>query len=550
MIVNQQTGVVLGIAVVPVVGARPRVEVAHHQPILTGGVRGIVDGLRADVLDLEFAVLVALLVGGARRLIGRADSESIGLRPRVERHDVYRPALHGNPLNGGAVGHGLARLVRIGYFQQRLDRIFRRDGLRIVVAPAADGRVGVAVTGRQCRPAVGQEPGGGGLRRIRIVLVDGGRFAPYADVGIVFLHPRDEVVVIVRLVGPHAVLDVPVEHAQVVGAAAHLAERADLDIVHVEAVHAAAHVVAGPVEHRAVGRVVYDDLHVVPLLDGRFARRERYVALFDDVSPRGARVARIVGRQGDALAVDGGRRDHAAVHHLEQQEVRRSVLVAEIERNLHGTYAVDGFQGCGLENAPPRVTCAASQIALVFLAAEHIGIVGDIAARDVRIGHQVGRADRFAADLVPRVRLDERRAGVVVGDLLEGVRIAVASGSRTGGDGFGRRSVSRRLLAAHDVAAPDEIVETLVKHQVGVGGVFQRYGRGLPRRQLRSRQRVLHGAVLRIGNGDFQARRIVARGQHHVEMFRRAALQRDAFAVVGAVQHGETDTAGDREVAA
>ena len=191
----------------------------------------------------------------------------------MERHDVYRPALHGNPLNGGAVGHGLARLVRIGYFQQRLDRIFRRDGLRIVVAPAADGRVGVAVTGRQCRPAVGQEPGGGGLRRIRIVLVDGGRFAPYADVGIVFLHPRDEVVVIVRLVGPHAVLDVPVEHAQVVGAAAHLAERADLDIVHVEAVHAAAHVVAGPVEHRAVGRVVYDDLHVVPLLDGRFARR-------------------------------------------------------------------------------------------------------------------------------------------------------------------------------------------------------------------------------------------------------------------------------------
>ena len=368
------------------------------------------------------------------------------------------------------------------------------------------------------------------MRRIRIVLVDGGRFAPYADVGIVFLHPRDEVVVIVRLVGPHAVLDVPVEHAQVVGAAAHLAERTDLDIVHVEAVHAAAHVVAGPVEHRAVGRVVYDDLHVVPLLDGRFARRERYVALFDDVSPRGARVARIVGRQGD---------------HLEQQEIRRSVLVAEIERNLHGTYAVDGFQGCGLENAPPCVTCAASQIALVFLAAEHIGIVGDIAARDVRIGHQVGRADRFAADLVPRVRLDERRAGVVVGDLLEGVRIAVASGSRTGGDGFGRRSVSRRLLAAHDVAAPDEIVETLVKHQVGVGGVFQRYGRGLPRRQLRSRQRVLHGAVLRIGNGDFQARRIVARGQHHVEMFRRAALQRDAFAVVGAVQHGETDTAGD-----
>ena len=99
VVVDQQPGVVLGIAVVPVVGARPRVEVAHHQPILTGGVRGIVDGLRADVLDLEFAVLVALLVGGARRLIGRADSESIGLRPRVERHDVYRPALHGNPLN-------------------------------------------------------------------------------------------------------------------------------------------------------------------------------------------------------------------------------------------------------------------------------------------------------------------------------------------------------------------------------------------------------------------------------------------------------------------
>ena len=160
------------------------------------------------------------------------------------------------------------------------------------------------------------------------------------------------------------------------------------------------------------------------------------------------------------------------------------------------------------------------------------------------------RADRLAVDFIPRIRLDEGRPGVVVGDPFEGVRITVAVRSRVRRNGFGRRGVARRLLSAHDVAAPDEVVETFVEDEVGVGRIGQIDGVYFACGELQGRQRMFHGAVLRVADGNLQPRRIVARRQHDVEMFRRSLVQRHAAAVVGAVEHGEVDAFGHREAPA
>ena len=97
-----------------------------------------------------------------------------------------------------------------------LDRIFRRDDLREVVPVAALVPVFVTVTGSEFAPIIGQVT----IRRVHFF--GGTRFvvrlglAPDADIGVVFPDPGDEIVVVVTLIGPHAVLDVPIEQTHVV----------------------------------------------------------------------------------------------------------------------------------------------------------------------------------------------------------------------------------------------------------------------------------------------------------------------------------------------
>ena len=47
-----------------------------------------------------------------------------------------------------------------------------------------------------------------------MILIYGSRLAPYTYVRIIFFHPSDEVLVTIRLVRPHSVLDIPVKHTE------------------------------------------------------------------------------------------------------------------------------------------------------------------------------------------------------------------------------------------------------------------------------------------------------------------------------------------------
>jgi len=79
---------------------------------------------------------------------------------------------------------------------------------------AAFGPIFMTVSGSQLAPVLSQIAivGLAGLRSA--VLVNGLGLAPHAHVGIVLFDPLDEVVVVVRLVRPHSVLDIPVKESQ------------------------------------------------------------------------------------------------------------------------------------------------------------------------------------------------------------------------------------------------------------------------------------------------------------------------------------------------
>ena len=73
----------------------------------------------------------------------------------------------------------------------------------------------MAVAGGQVTP-VARKIWRSGYACIRTCLVVCFRLTPDADVRVVFSHERHEIVVIIALVSPHAVLDIPVEKADLV----------------------------------------------------------------------------------------------------------------------------------------------------------------------------------------------------------------------------------------------------------------------------------------------------------------------------------------------
>ena len=213
IIMHQQARIVVGIVVNPVVEARARIEVAHHHPQLLSGVGLRSDRMRADILDLHAPVTVTAVFGLAG--VAVHGLKGIRLRPRMERHDIDRPAVLHDP--------GPARAVRndaVGSLADDsphvLDQILRRNDLREIVAVAAHIPIFMTVTGRQFAPVRRQVAIDGihPLRRTR--LIDRLGLAPHAYVGIVAFDPRHEIVVAVALVRPHAVLNIPIEQTHVV----------------------------------------------------------------------------------------------------------------------------------------------------------------------------------------------------------------------------------------------------------------------------------------------------------------------------------------------
>lgn len=171
------------------------------------------DRMVADVFHLHAAVFVAAVLGTAR--IAVFSLEGIPLRPGVKRYDVDRLAVLLDARPARSVRHHAVGFRADDTFDV-LDRVFRRDHLRVIVAVSAHIPVFVAVTGGQFAPVPDQITVGDIHLVGRAGLVDRLRLAPDADVRIVRPDPLHELVVVVALPGPHSVLNVPVQQAHVV----------------------------------------------------------------------------------------------------------------------------------------------------------------------------------------------------------------------------------------------------------------------------------------------------------------------------------------------
>ena len=261
----------------------------------------------------------------------------------------------------------------------------------------------MTVTRSQRGPSIRKEPEGFILPGGCIVPVYRCRLAPYADVRIIFSHPRDEIFIIIGLVGPHPVLDIPVEDPQIGFSFCHQSESTDFDIVEIETVDSTRGVVACPVEHCPVCRIVNERLHTVPRLGFGIGRRHCHIILREDISACDPGEAGILIRQLYLPPIYRNRLYISSVQYLEQQQVGRARLIAEIERDLHGTQPFYPIHSTSLEYSPAGIACTAGKDALIFLTAEHIGIVPDITACDIRIGHLMGRCHSLAGDLIPGI---------------------------------------------------------------------------------------------------------------------------------------------------
>ena len=171
--------------------------------------------MAAHVFDLRPAELVALTNRGAGLaflLVGQ--TEPVDLRPRMQRDDIERmtvfPDLRPSRTVGdNAVGNSPDQTGHV------LDRVFRRNDLREIVAVSALIPVFMSVAPGQFAPMFRQIGFFGLYLLVRGCSVVAYGFAPHADVGILGAHPIDETRIVVALPRPHAVLDVPVEQTQI-----------------------------------------------------------------------------------------------------------------------------------------------------------------------------------------------------------------------------------------------------------------------------------------------------------------------------------------------
>ena len=209
--------------------------------------------------------------------------------------------------------------------------------------------------------------------------------------------------------------------------------------------------------------------------------------------------------------------DIAGVDQFEKQVVAGSVFEAELEFHLDVGHSRHVGDSRGLHHSAGLVAFAGThgEHSLVFLAAEEVAPAAEVAADHVRIGHRVGGADPLAADVRPGVGLDESGARGVEGDWGQGFCVAVAAAAVEYADFGGVRGVGFRLVSAHNVAAPDEIVEALIPYEVAVGGVVEIHSDHGPGFEGTGRYGLAGHPVVSSAYGDFQAFGGLGGGQYH-----------------------------------
>ena len=213
VIMHQERLVVLIETVNAVIHTGNGIEVTKHHPILGSRIRNRTDGLVANVLHFLRTEHVTLLFLAAFCLI--FSLVSIPLRPRVQRDNVYLLAADFHLSPTGAMHHDDIIPVSVHPLHDTY-RVLGSDYLGKRVTLAADEHILMSVTPRKEIPVPWKielvvlrhlHIGAGTITRFRLT--------PYADIRVLRLHILHEIVIIVLLIGPHPVLDVPIENFQV-----------------------------------------------------------------------------------------------------------------------------------------------------------------------------------------------------------------------------------------------------------------------------------------------------------------------------------------------
>lgn len=223
IILREEFGGVLRKSIYVVVGPGDAVHVSGEDPPVLGGAGIRSHGVLHHPAHFPEAgrvtfVTVCALLPECGRIFG--DVQAVLLRPGVHRDKVQGVLPDKYPGPAGAVAHRNGRVP--GHAQHPFQRKARGDHLREKVPFTAHEDVAVTVPRGQLLPMRRE------IERIAHVrestglpaAVMGLGFAPDADVRRGLRNVAHKVVVVVFLVGPHAVLDIPIQNADLVGCAA------------------------------------------------------------------------------------------------------------------------------------------------------------------------------------------------------------------------------------------------------------------------------------------------------------------------------------------
>ena len=153
----------------------------------------------------------------------------------MQGYEIDFLAVHIYLLDSGSVRNRFALLIRVSDLQNGSDRILGSDFLRIVVTVSTESRIVVTILLGKFRPSVREISVFVSSLLICIISINRSSLTPYAYVRVIFLHPLDKVFILVRLVCPHTILNIPVEDPQC-SFLHRLAKVNDFDGIHEESV--------------------------------------------------------------------------------------------------------------------------------------------------------------------------------------------------------------------------------------------------------------------------------------------------------------------------
>ena len=145
-VVSEQAGVIVGIFMIPRIQARARVGIATQNPILLTGIIRVIDRIIDDILHLELALEVTLVLRSTRIAVCSCHTKAICLWPHMQRDNMNLLAISGDGEMACTVRYWPVRNICIGYTQHRSYRILRGYCLRVVITISSNCSIAMAIS--------------------------------------------------------------------------------------------------------------------------------------------------------------------------------------------------------------------------------------------------------------------------------------------------------------------------------------------------------------------------------------------------------------------